>query len=426
MKRVLLRGPLLTQSGYGHHARTVLRALRTREDIFDIYVQAINWGSTSWLWQDDEERRWLDQALEKTINYVQDGGQFDLSLQVTIPNEWDKSAPINIGITAGIETTKVAPAWLEKASIVDKIITISEHSKDTYSNTTYTAKDQNSNQEFQLSCNTPMDVVSYPVRLFEPQVPELNLTTEFNFLSVLQLSPRKNLPGLVKAFVENFRDNEDVGLILKVNTAKNSRLDRVHTWNKIKMLINQLGEKKCKIYLLHGYMNDKELSGLYNHPKVKALVTATHGEGFGLPLFEAASHGLPVIAPDWSGHLDFLYMPTSTGKGKKKKNVLKPMFSRISYTVQQVPKQAVWDGVIQADSHWAVPDEGSIKMTMDEIYRDYGRFKKRAGVLKGWVRKNFEASKQYKEYVDSILSTPGLDTDDEIESLFENIKSVGS
>ena len=70
MKKVLLRAPILTQSGYGHHARTVLRALRTREDLFDVYLHAINWGTTSWMWEDSDERRWIDSRLEKTMNYV--------------------------------------------------------------------------------------------------------------------------------------------------------------------------------------------------------------------------------------------------------------------------------------------------------------------------------------------------------------------
>jgi len=106
MKKVLLKAPLLTQSGYGHHGRTVLRALKSREDLFDVYIQTIGWGHTSWLWENNEERRWIDENLQKTIKFIRNGGTFDLSLQVTIPNEWEKLAPINIGITAGIETCK--------------------------------------------------------------------------------------------------------------------------------------------------------------------------------------------------------------------------------------------------------------------------------------------------------------------------------
>ena len=113
MKKVFLKGPLLTQSGYGHHARTILRALKTRPDVFDVYVQPIPWGKTSWVWEDSEERREIDQLLNKTIKHMNSEGKFDVSIQVTIPNEWEKLAPVNIGVTAGIETNLVAPQWIE-------------------------------------------------------------------------------------------------------------------------------------------------------------------------------------------------------------------------------------------------------------------------------------------------------------------------
>jgi hypothetical protein len=132
-KKILLKGPLLTRSGYGEQARFALRSLRSRPDVFDIFIQPLQWGATSWISIDDEERQWIDQTIERTIGYVQGGGTFDISLQVTIPNEWERIAPLNIGYTAGIETNKVAPVWLQKANEkVDKVIVVSNHSKDTY------------------------------------------------------------------------------------------------------------------------------------------------------------------------------------------------------------------------------------------------------------------------------------------------------
>ena len=88
-KKVLLRSPLLTQSGYGEHGRFVLRSLRTREDFFDIYLHATDWGKTSWRWEDSEERNFIDQALQKTMKYSHDHEgkpDFDATIQVTIPN----------------------------------------------------------------------------------------------------------------------------------------------------------------------------------------------------------------------------------------------------------------------------------------------------------------------------------------------------
>jgi hypothetical protein len=136
-QKIVLRGPVLSQSGYGEQARFALRSLRSREDIFDIYVIPIAWGKTGWVSSNNEERRWLDAAIAKTNIFLSNKGTFDMSLQVTIPNEWEKIAPINIGYTAGIETTKVAPIWLQKANEMDKIIVVSNHAKDVFEKTIY-------------------------------------------------------------------------------------------------------------------------------------------------------------------------------------------------------------------------------------------------------------------------------------------------
>ena len=105
----MVRGPVLSRSGYGEQSRFALKCLRSREDYFDIYVIPTSWGRCGWVWEETEEREWIDERIRETSIYISQGGQFDSSLQVTIPNEWEKLAPINIGYTAGIETTKVAP-----------------------------------------------------------------------------------------------------------------------------------------------------------------------------------------------------------------------------------------------------------------------------------------------------------------------------
>ena len=112
-KKILLKGPLLTRSGYGEQARYALRCLRSRPELFDIYIQPLTWGSTSWLGELNEEREWIDSKIEKTISFIQQGGQFDMSLQVTIPNEWEPLAEVNVGYTAGMETTQIAPSGLK-------------------------------------------------------------------------------------------------------------------------------------------------------------------------------------------------------------------------------------------------------------------------------------------------------------------------
>lgn len=417
MLKVFLKGPYLTQSGYGHHARTVYRALKTRSDIFDIYVQPISWGRTSWTWEDNEERRELDACLTKTINYLNAGGKFDMSVQVTIPQEWEKIAPINIGVTAGIETDKISPKWIEKSAVVDKIITISEHAKNGFLNTVYEAVEEQTGQKLDFRCKTPVESVAYPVLKAEPADVDFNFTTNFNFLAVAQLGPRKNVAQLLQAFIETFKDNSDVGLIIKANSAKNSLIDRRITTRSFKALLNKFGPRKCKVYLLHGSLSDAEMAALYTDKSVKALVSTTHGEGYGLPMFEAAYYGLPVLATDWSGHLDFLYMPVKTKSSRTK---MKHMFGKISYELKQVQKEAVWEHVVTKDSKWAFPELGSIKMNLLDVHKDHGRFKKRAKDLQKWITENYSEEKIYKEFV-SHLEEYDVNVNEEIEDLFNEV-----
>ena len=71
--------------------------------------------------------------------------------------------------------------------------------------------------------------------------------------------------------------------------------------------------------MIHGYISKEEMASLLVHPQIKAMINFGHGEGFGLPLFESALTGLPVITHDWGGQKDFLYAPKKDKKTKKEK-----------------------------------------------------------------------------------------------------------
>ena len=396
--KVLVRGPALTGTGYGEHCRFVLRALRTLENI-DIYLIPLNWGHSSWIWEDTEERQWLDEIIKKTALYSQENPQYDISIQVTIPNEWERMAPINIGITAGIETTRVAPIWLQKANEMDKIITISQHSKQGFLNTFYEATDNKTGEQSSLKCVKDIEIIHYPVKHIEQIDLDLNLDSKFNFLTVSQWGPRKNIGNTICWFVEEFIDNPDVGLVIKTFMKGGSVIDRTHVTAQIEEVLKRYKNRKCKIYILHGDMTEQEMHSLYRHKSINCLVSLTHGEGFGLPLFEAAYSGLPVLATDWSGHLDFLYMPVKDKKGKEK---LRPYFARVEYDLQPVQEAAVWEGIIQKDSMWAFPQPGSYKMKLREVLKDYGRYKSQAKKLQKWILKNFTKEQQYNKLTENV------------------------
>ena len=85
-KNIIVKGPVLSQTGYGEQTRFAVRALRSREDLFNIYLWNLEWGKSNHTIEDDEERRWIIKTLQKTARYIQEAKgtpNFDISLQVT-------------------------------------------------------------------------------------------------------------------------------------------------------------------------------------------------------------------------------------------------------------------------------------------------------------------------------------------------------
>tara|TARA_Y100000114_G_scaffold10861_1_gene8642 strand:- start:27249 stop:28517 length:1269 start_codon:yes stop_codon:yes gene_type:complete len=391
MKKILLVAPVLSRSGYGEMGRFALRALMSNPAV-DLYVHNISWGRSGWIWRDDQERKLIDALLQKTVLYMQNNGQYDATVQCTIPNEWKRLSPHDIGYTAGIETNRVAGEWLVKGNEVDKIITISKHSMEVYRDTSYEATDTKTGQKIpEYKCDTPMSFVGFPKRDIEVEELDLNLRHDFNFLCVAQLGPRKNVDAVLHNFLEEFK-NEEVGLLFKVHQANDSVMD----YHNIKKQFEQVsktakeGGWKCSINLLHGNLSDEQMQGLYNHPKVKAVVSFTHGEGFGLPLYEASCNGLPVIATDWSGHLDFLAIKEDInppgklkgGKTRGKITTYKKKFAAVKCELRQVPQNAVWDGVLHAESSWAYIDDADAKSKMRDVYENIDKWTEMAEQLR--------------------------------------------
>ena len=418
-KKIIVRAPALTRTGYGEHSRFVLRCLREIEDKVDIYLLPVPWGQSNWIWENTEERQWIDQIIKKTAVYQQSGEGFDLSIQVTIPNEWEALAQTNIGVTAGIETTKVSPQWIQKVNSMDKVITISEHSKQAFLKTEYEALDQRINQKVILKCNKDIEIVHYPVKEFDKVDLNLDLQTKFNFLTISQWGPRKNIGNTIVWFLEEFYDNPDVGLVVKTFMKGGSKIDRRMVKSHIKQLLRKYKDRKCKIYFLHGDLTDQEMHSLYRDDTIHALISLSHGEGFGLPLFEAAYSGLPVVTTDWSGHVDFLYKPVKDKKGNIKNRA---HFAKVDYDLQPVQKEAHWESVIQPDSMWAFAQQGSYKMKLREVVREYGRFKKQAKNLQKYILDNFTFEKQSKKFNDHIISQDEFEIADWLNDLESEIQ----
>jgi len=202
--------------------------------------------------------------------------------------------------------------------------------------------------------------------------------------------------------------------VLKTNIARNCLIDRNRIYRDLQATVrNNFPDKKCKIYLLHGDMTDEEMHALYKHSDINAFVLLTHGEGFGLPLFEAAYSGLPVVTVGWSGQMDFL----CDEKGNEH-------FYNVSYDVQPIPREAVWKGVLLEGSMWANAREKSAKKKMRQCYEDFtGRDKKKhtaaANKYAKQLEKRFNPEKLYEQFVSCVY-----EPDEEVEEWLSELEEM--
>lgn len=341
MKTVLFSGPAITRSGYGEHSRQLARWLLSRSDV-DVSFVLTPWGDTPWLLNPDDHNGLIGKIMAKSSTPP---SQPDVSIQLKLPNEWDpKLAKFNVGVTAAVETDRCNPEWVKACNAMDMVIVPSAHAKASLTNTGEVTKPLIIVPEaFADAClNADIDASRLP-----------DLETPFNFLVFGQLTgnnpqnDRKNIFYTIKWLNEAFKDDKDVGVVLKTNAGRHTLIDRSVTKNMLMQVINETRKGKGpKFYLVHGDMTEAEVAALYRHPKIKALVAPTRGEGFGLPILEAAVSGLPVIATNWSGHLDFMNM------GK---------FISIFYQLQPVHESRIDNQIFMKGARWAEPSEEDFK-----------------------------------------------------------------
>lgn len=391
MKKLVFRGPVQTASGYGVHARMLLRAL-DRSGKFDITVMSVPWGVTSLIYEDSSEQRRIRELATK-FN-PQSPGEFDISVQVTIPNEFVKIAKKNVGVTAAIESNRVSPIWQQKCNeVCDVVVVPSAHAARTFAQGIYGSPEKGPNQ---LLLRKPLYILPEWVDrdVFNPGPANVGIghlglgdMPDFNFIAVgLGLDKadgedRKNFALLVKWFCEQFKGNQDVGLVLKLSMVNASPVDYKNVKNRIQFIKAQTGCGQFpKIKLIHGRLSDLELAALYKNEKIKAFITTTHGEGYGLPIIEAASCGLPVVATNWSGHLDFLRID---GKNR---------FVPIDYKLEPIPPGAVWKDVMDEGTLWANPIETDVKLKMAKVVLSYDKPKAWATELAKWIPEHINES----------------------------------
>jgi len=372
---LVISAPVATRSGYGDHSRDLVLSL-IKMDRYDVKIISTKWGATPMNVLDPNDanhRLILERVLMQPIQQ-----QPDIWIQVTVPNEFQKIGKYSIGITAGIETTVMPIDWVNGCNNMDLIIVPSEHSKAVMLSTQYQEVNKQTEQIVGMhkvttrvevlfegsDLNVYNDVFTSNIELDAQldAIPE-----DFNFLFVGHWldgeigHDRKDVGMMIKTFLTVFKDKKDApGLILKISRATFSILDRVELENRVKAIKHSMKGKLPNVYILHGDLSPDQMNSLYNHSKVKAMLSFTKGEGYGRPLQEFMFCGKPIVASNWSGHLDFL-----TGYAEL-----------IGGSLTDVHKSARNNFLIKG-SKWFTLDYNQAAQTMDVVHSDYTNISKK-------------------------------------------------
>jgi len=381
---VVIRGPLLSVTGYGVHTRQLFSWAQSRG--MNVHASIVPWGICTYYVNPEALNGLIGEIMSKTTPVE----NADLSFQVQLPDEWDPTlAKTNIGVTAGVEADICSQTWVEACKKMHKVIVPSTFTKKTF-----------------VRSGVPEDKIwvipeAHSVKddtslILDAQLS--GLPTSFNFLMFGQLTghtpetDRKNTFYALRWLSELFKDDKDVGIIVKTNLGRFTTKDREHARILFEGLVNEIrvGDYP-RFYLAHGMLDETEISTLYRNKTVKALIAPTRGEGWGLPILDAACAGLPIITTDYSGHLDFLESVK---------------FLPLDYALVPVPPSRCDGRVWIEGSKWADVKESSFKSRVK-------KFRKGSTLPEEWAKS--AAPKLQKEY---SLNAVSMEYDKFMEKCF--------
>jgi len=395
----IISSPFDTYSGYGARSRDVIKSI-IQSNKYNIRLLYQRWGNTPLgFCNDNPEWKYL---YDLVLPNNQIPKQPEIWAQVTIPNEFQSVGKYNIGFTAGIETTLCAGDWIEGMNKMDLNIVSSEHSKKVFQESKFERRNKETNAlEGNIKLEKPIEVLFEGVNtdiykvLDTPCSLDFNVKEKFAYLFVGHWmagdlgEDRKNVGLLIKAFYETFKNKSNKpALILKTSQVGSSYMDREEILKKIKLIKKTVNSNNLpSVYLLHGEFTDEEMNEIYNHSKVKAMVSLTKGEGFGRPLLEFTLTKKPLLTTGWSGQMDFLNPEFTSLIGGELTNV----------------HQSAANQWLLPESQWLAPDHGQIGHFLKDIFENYKNYTDKAKRQAFYSKTNFSWDKM-NEKIEVLLT----------------------
>ena len=405
----VIYAPIDTLSGYGARSRdTVKSIIELKKDEWDIKIMSCPWGNTpTGFIRENPEWHFLSEYILST---PQLNVQPDIMIWITVPNEFQKVGKYNIGITAGLEINIVPGDWIEGVNRMDLVLVSSEHSKKAFIDSKFQRVNDKTKQiEGIVEVKVPIEVIfeGIDINVYKPleepnvKIGNLNqIPEDFCYLFVGHWLPgdlgedRKNVGLLIKAFLEVFKNKKvKPALILKTSLVGSSYMDRDEIVKRIDIIRKTASSLNIpNVYLLHGEFIDAEMNEIYNHPKVKVMVSLTKGEGFGRPLLEFTQSRKPIIATNWSGHLDFL----------------KPEFTALINGALTPVHASAANHMLIKEGSWFSPDHSQVGHYLKDTFENYKKYIDGGKRQKYYSKTNFSFEKMTEKMAEHLKRIPEL------------------
>jgi hypothetical protein len=433
---ILISSPYETHSGYGAHSRDLIRALleyNEKHNLYDIYLLSLDWGMTPQTYFENASKYMIDlfNTHKITFDELYSGKiKIDLSISITIPNQFIVAGSQNIGITAGVETDRISKLWaglLDSNKDMIQLVVPSQFTKDIFSKS---LKQYDSKKIKVLFEGVDTGIFKKVNKIKHKKVIDIDKAIDEQFVYLItgqwtnindsiDIDGRKNIKKSIELFLKTFSGMQnEIALAIKTNAGNFSHMDRLEVESVIKKQKQHFSyknnisyDKLPNIYLIHANLTDEEMNELYNLKKIKAMISTTKGEGYGRPLAEFASIGKPVYVTGWSGHLDFItdndYL--------------------FEYELKEVEDANVWDDIIERNSKWAYVNEIDVISKLTNSFFDYDKQKENFQHITNDIVENKNMSKMnelFIEYVKKIMPRNDIDLSVLNKTLEDKIKKM--
>ena len=334
---VLWQAPLRDPSGYADEARHFLFALDGAG--MDVTARAIPWSDKIAVLPAERER-----LLQKMLRRPAQAGSVQVCHILAPYFQPNPHARANVGRTM-FETDRLPDGWAQACNRMDAIWVPGAFNVETFA-AAGVERDKLRVVPGAIDL-APYDPTCAPLRI--------DGARGFNFLSVFDWTLRKGWDVLIRAFVEEFDQDEDVSLILKTHSSLGYSTEQMLDF-LVDYVTHALGRDPNRIpdvVLQNANVPDARMPNLYR--AADCYVMPSRGEGWGRPYMEAMAMGLPVIAAGWSGQTAFLDATNSYV---------------LDYEIVDVPEPAWRETPTYQGHRWAEPSCAHLRHLLRRAFED--------------------------------------------------------